>query len=168
MKVFKRGGMIVALAVAAAALFAATATATIAPNPYNSSSASGVFTAISIIGQGSCDLSGVTVSASGTTGTVTGLTASSCRGTISAAGYNKPIGLIADLANGEVRVAVALLIVNNLGGNCLYIGTMVGAPNSTDTITVANTVALVTTLSGICALTTSAELTLSLPGATIS
>lgn len=59
-------------------------------------------------------------------------TATHCRGMVVSASFNKPIAIVADLGAGTVAVDFALLMVNLLGGHCLYEGTLTGAPGGTD------------------------------------
>lgn len=166
MKLFKHGSFVAVLAVMVAAFFAGPASATITPNPYSTTSGTGRFNTISSIGNGACNLSGIRATASGTTGSVTGFTASGCSGTITSAAFVAAIPIRTALP--VVTATVSILIRNILGGACQYSGVFTGNANGTNTVTVNGTATLVRTLSGICTPSATASLTVTFPGATIS
>jgi hypothetical protein len=167
MKLFKRGSFVAALAVMVAAFFAGPASATVT-FPYSTTSGTGSFNTISDIGNGSCALSGVRYTSNSTSsGTVTGFTASGCRGTIVSATYLGPIAISIALPSRVITATVGILIVNIIGGHCLYSGTFTGTASGTSSATVGGTATLVTTLRGICTPTARASLTVNLPGARI-
>ncbi|WP_236262150.1 autotransporter [Conexibacter woesei] len=173
MKLFKRGALVAAMAVALTAMFAGPASATIT-FPFDNAGrtlGSGSFNTISRLGNGSCVLSGVRAStSSSTTGSVTGFTASGCRGTLTAATYVSAINIISDLVSSprSVSADIVLLIRNILGGSCQYRGRFAGTGSGTSTVSVRGTAALDVTLSGACTPTADASLTVTLPGATIT
>lgn len=168
MQLFKRGLLAATVAVVATIVLGGTASATISPNPYTTSIGSGIFNTIDSLGNGLCNLSNVTASATGTTGAITGFVASGCSGTILSARYNKIITISSNLATRTLSVVFAVLLVNFLRGSCLYQGTMSGTPNGTDTVTLAGALPLFRALSGVCSPSKQVNMTLRFPGATIS
>lgn len=169
MKFLKRGALVASMAVASVAILAGPASATISPFPYVTTSGTGRSSNISFLGNGGCNLTGIAVtSTSPTTAAVTGYTASGCIGTVTAGRFVSNGSITTDLATRTVTLTFQHLIINILGGNCIYSGTFTGTPNGTNTITVRGRAALVRTVSGVCTSSADAQVTATLPGATIS
>ncbi|ADB53121.1 outer membrane autotransporter [Conexibacter woesei DSM 14684] len=167
MKPLSRLAAATALAIAATLVIASSAAATIT-FPYSTTSGTGSFNTISSIGNGSCVLSGIRASSSSSSAaSVTGFTASACRGTIVSAAYTVPITLTIALPGGAISDVISILIVNILGGHCLYSGTFTGTANGTSTKSVSGTATLIRTLRGICTPTATGNLSITLPGARI-
>ena len=166
MKTCKIGTLIAAVVLAAVALLAGSAGATISPDPYSTTSGSGAFNTIGAIGNGSCNLSGIVVRAAGTAGTISGFTATGCRGTLQSARFVNDIAISSPA--GSVSVDAVVEIGNIFGGTCEYEAALSGVPNRTSSVTLSGTAVLVRTVSGICRPSANASVTLTLPGATVA
>lgn len=184
MKIFKRGLAVVAV-VAASAGMAATASANITPSPYSFSGSDRIaFVTNTALGTGRCDVTGVAgtitnnAGRTGFSGSITAGTVTNCSGPIRSGAILFPVTITGTLnGNGtsNVSAVVGILIVNTVGGHCLYRGTLTNAAVRGNAFTLSNpAIALVSRLSsstpifGICSNPADANLTVSLGGASIS
>ena len=175
MSLFRRFVAIAALAAAATAMFAGSASATIT-FPYSTSAGFGTIDTISPLGNGFCNLSGIRANATSTTSsTVTGFTATGCRGTLTSATFlpSDPIVLTYTLrpgSPGTITVRFAFLVGNVFGGLCLDRATLTGTANGTNTKVMTGTATLIAELppsSRRCRPTLAMRLTKTYPGAII-
>lgn len=174
MKVLKRGALVAAMAVASVALLAGSASAAISPDPYITSSASGTFSAITtLFGTSTCDLQNMSANATGTangaTGSVTGFTVANCTNAITSGRYVAPVDV--DIANGIATATIhEILIVNIVGGECSYRGTLTGTmTNGGNSATLTGELDLYRNLnSWICSDPADVELTVAFPGASVT
>mgnify|MGYP001061181081 CR=1 FL=1 len=158
MKLFKRGALLAAMAVASVALMAGAASAGISPDPYTGSGDSGSFVTRTALGTSTCNLSNITGQLDGkrggADGVITGLTISGCGGVIlSATSLTRAADPISvDLDAGVVRVDNVRVLVTTIFGTCLYSGSLTGTWSSpTSTIRVSNpSFPLDTQLFGLC------------------
>lgn len=139
-------GVVVLAAVWAAAL-AASASATLAPNPYSFSSADRVaFVSSTGLGAGRCEITnmvgGLTESGGSIAGSITSGNLTNCSGPFRSGSILFPVSIAAVLGGDGVMTAIAglaLLLVNTMGGHCLYGGTLTGvSPGAGSAFTVAS------------------------------
>lgn len=175
MKMLKRGLVVAVMAVAAFALAASSASAAISPDPYRTSSASGTFKAITtLLGTSTCDLQNVEANANGTaggaSGSVTGFTIANCTNAIVSGSYTGPVSV--EIDNGDVTANISsILIVNIIGGQCLYAGTLRGTMShggNSATVTGELTLQRTLNLFGICSNPADVELSMTFPGASVT
>lgn len=134
MQLKKRGLAAAVTAIAALAVLATAASATLTPNPYTFGSTDRIsFISLSEFGLSRCDitdLAGSINEASGTiSGSITSGTVGNCSGIIRSGTLLLPLRVSGRLNGGSsvtLNLSFSLLILNTLGGHCLYAGTLTG------------------------------------------
>lgn len=138
MKFLKHGLLAAILAVVGSVALAATASAGFDPNPYTLSSADTItFTTNTALGTGRCTVTNIRgelwLVDGEYGGEITGADIVECSGPITSATLLPPVTITGELVvvDGVDRVVlsadVAILVVNFVGGHCLYAGTLTGS-----------------------------------------
>lgn len=184
MKFLKHGLLAAILAVVGSIALAATASAGFVPdNPYRLSNADSIrFTTDTALGTGSCDVVNIVgeieLIDGAYSGEITDADIVNCQGPITSATLLPPVTISGRLVTRDgsdwatMSADVALLVVNFLGGHCLYRGTLTGLEEvPTSRMTLSNpSVGLFQRLSsstpiiGICSGSADANLMITLAG----
>lgn len=183
MKLVERGRVVITVAGVLLGVVAGTAFASITPSPYSLGSRDTIrLITNSALGTGRCDVTGVVgtlqnVNSVTMAGSVTAATLANCSGPIVSGSILFPVTIGGTLTGGgttSVSASASALIINTVGGHCLYRGTLTNGAVSGSSFTLSNSrVPLITRLArstpifGICSNPVDVNLSFSLAGATI-